>query len=121
MTTLDEFDVSLAASPAIARWFASAGYDKDPAGEQQDRLVLLAEFCRHLGQSPDDLVAGCLRTTKHGDTAISVKGRNAVQAAIDEFVASTGRTGRDAVVAGNTLRGFLIHNGVFIQGPVWRG
>ena len=121
MTTLDDFDVALAASPAIARWFASAGYDKDPAEEQQARLVLLADFCRHLGKSPDDLVAGCLRTTKGGDTAISAKGRNAVQTAIDGYVASTGRTGRDAVVAGNTLRGFLIHNGIFIQGPVWKG
>ena len=78
-------------------------------------------FCRYEDTSPDDLVAGCLRTTKHGDTAISAKGRNAIQTAIDEFIASTGRTGRDAVVAGNALRGFLIHNGVFIQGPVWKG
>ncbi len=121
MTALDSFDVSLATSPAIARWFASAGYDKDPTDEQQARLVLLADFCRHLGKTPDDLVAGCLRTTKHGDTAISAKGRNAIQTDIDEFMAATGRTGRDAVVAGNTLRGFLIHNGVFIQGPVWKG
>ena len=27
----------------------------------------------------------------------------------------------DEPVAGNVLRGFLIHNGVFIQGPVWKG
>ena len=105
----------------VERWFASAGYDQDPVAEQQARLTLLADFCRHLDKSPDELVAGCLRTTKHGDTAISAKGRNAIQAAIDEFTAATGRTGRDAVVAGNTLRGFLIHNGVFIQGPVWTG
>lgn len=43
-----------------------------------------------------------------------------MQAAITGFVAGTGLTGRDAVAAGNTLRGMLIHNGVFIQGPVWR-
>jgi hypothetical protein len=121
VSALDHFDVSLAASPAIARWFASAGHDRDPATEQQERLVLLADFCRHVGKSPDELVAGCLRTTKHGDTAISGKGRTAVQAAIDGFMAASGRTGRDAVVAGNTLRGFLIHNGIFIQGPVWKG
>jgi hypothetical protein len=121
VSTLDHFEVSLAASPAIARWFESAGYDQDPAPEQQSRLVLLADFCLHQGTSPDELVAGCLRTTKQGDTAISAKGRNAVQAAIGEFMAATGRTGREAVVAGNVLRGFLIHNGVFIQGPVWRG
>lgn len=121
MSSLDQFDVSLASSPAIARWFESAGYDKDPAAEQQERLVLLADFCRHMGQPPDEIVAGCLRTTKHGDTAISAKGRNAIQAAIDQFMAATGRTDRDAVVAGNVLRGFLIHNGVFIQGPIWKG
>jgi hypothetical protein len=121
MTSLDQFDVSLASSPAIARWFESAGYDKDPAAEQQERLVLLADFCRHMDQPPDDILVGCLRTNKHGETAISAKGRNAIQSAIDDFMAATGRTGRDAVVAGNVLRGFLIHNGVFIQGPVWKG
>ena len=111
----------LAESPAVRRWFASAGYDEDPPEEQQARLALLAGFCEGQGQTPDDLVAGCLRTTKSGDTAISAKGRNAIQAAIGEFVAASGLTGREAVSTGNTLRGFLIHNGVFIQGPVWRG
>lgn len=111
----------LAGSPAVRRWFESAGYDADPPGDQEARLALLDGFCRHQGKSPDELVAGCLRTTKLGETAISAKGRNAVQAVIEEFVASTGRSGREAVVAGNVLRGFLIHNGVFIQGPVWKG
>jgi hypothetical protein len=120
MSTVEDIVVSLE-SPSVARWFASAGYDQDPPIEQEARLALLTGFCRHLEKSPDELVAGCLRTTKHGDTAISAKGRNAIQAAIGEYVASTGRTDRDAVVAGNTLRGFLIHNGVFIQGPVWKG
>jgi len=111
----------LAASHTVRRWFESAGYDSDPSEEQEARLALLAGFCQREGKSPDELVAGCLRTTKVGDTAISAKGRTAMQAAIEDFVASTGRAGRDAVVAGNTLRGFLIHNGVFIQGPVWTG
>ena len=111
---------ALTESTVVRRWFASAGYDADPPDEQEARLELLAAFCAHVGQSPEELVASCLRTTKHGDTAISAKGRTAMQEAIETFVASTGRTGRDAVAAGNTLRGFLIHNGVFIQGPVWR-
>jgi hypothetical protein len=25
------------------------------------------------------------------------------------------------VVSGNTLRSFLVHNGIFIQGRAWRG
>jgi hypothetical protein len=55
--SLDQFDIPLAASRAIARWFASTGYDKDPVDEQRTRLTLLADFCRHVDQSPDDLVA----------------------------------------------------------------
>lgn len=31
------------------------------------------------------------------------------------------KTGKDAVVNGNIVRGFFIHNGAPIQGPVWRG
>ena len=120
MSTVNDIVVSLG-SPSVARWFTSAGYDEDPPVEQEERLAFLTAFRHHLGESPDEVVAGCLRTTKQGDTAISAKGRNAIQTAIDEFVASTGRTDREAVVAGNALRGFLIHNGVFIQGPVWRG
>ncbi|MGH8998164.1 MAG: hypothetical protein ACRDY7_02095, partial [Acidimicrobiia bacterium] len=98
-----------------------AGYDDAPAGDRDARVELVAAFCCHMGRDPDELVAGCLRTTKQGGTGISAKGRKAMQSAIEEFVAATGRTGRDAVVTGNTLRGLLIHNGVFIQGPVWRG
>jgi hypothetical protein len=121
MTPTTNASAALAESPAVQRWFASARYDEDPAEEQQARLSLLARFCERQGQTPDGLVAGCLRTTKSGDTAISAKGRNAIQEAIDEFVTSVGLTGREAVINGNMLRGFLIHNGVFIQGPVWRG
>ena len=29
-------------------------------------------------------------------------------------------TGKDAVVNGNIIRGFLVHNGIFIQGRAWR-
>jgi hypothetical protein len=111
----------VAGSSAVKRWFASAGYDADPPEEQAARLELVAAFCAHMGMDPDELVASCLRTAKTGGTAISAKGRKAMQAAIDQFVAARGQTGREAVVAGNQLRGLLIHNGVFIQGPVWRG
>jgi hypothetical protein len=35
---------------------------------------------------------------------------------IESYVAERGLTGRDAIVVGNRIRGFLVHNGVFIQG-----
>lgn len=108
-------------SDAVRRWFASAGYGDDPPGEQEARLALLAGFCAHAGTTPDQWVATCLRTTKSGDTAISAKGRAAADESIESFVAESGWEGRDAVVNGNVLRGFLIHNGIFIQGRAWRG
>jgi len=112
---------AIADSPHVWRWFESAHYDEDPAEERQQKLALLAEFCDHIGESPSELVTGLLRITKDGDTAIRAKRREAVNTAIEEFVEKRGDTGRAAVVTGNTIRGFMVHNGIMIQGRVWRG
>ncbi len=111
----------LAGDPLVRRWFESAHLDDDPQEEKDQRLRLLALFCDHTGQSPEELVKGLLRTTKEGDTAISSKRREAMNVTIEEFVDRQGFTGRDAVVNGNVLRSFLVHNGIFIQGRAWRG
>jgi hypothetical protein len=102
--------------PEVRRWLTGSGYDARPA-EQAGMLDSVRGFCEFTGQTPAGLVASCLRETPEG-LAISAKGRRAVQAAIEQYVASRGLTGRDAIVAGNHVRGFLVHNGVFIQGPV---
>jgi hypothetical protein len=110
----------LAQDPAVRRWFESAKFDDDPAEVQTHKLALLADFCDHTGQQPGELVAGLLRTTKDGHTAIAAKKRIAMNNAIDEFVEKCGFTGKDAVINGNVIRGFLVHNGIFIQGRAWR-
>ena len=110
----------LAQDPAVRRWFESAKLDDDPSEVQTHKLALLADFCNHTGQQPGELVAGLLRTTKDGHTAIAAKKRIAMNATIDEFVEKSGFTGKDAVVNGNVIRGFLVHNGIFIQGRAWR-
>jgi hypothetical protein len=95
-------------SPAVQRWLQKAGH--------QDRLLEdLADFCRYCDSTPEQLVASCLRQTAAG-TAISTKGRRRMEETIESYVAERGLTGRDAIVVGNRIRGFLIHNGVFIQG-----
>ena len=120
--TSPAFDAaSVASAPTVGRWFTSARYDNDPDEEKQARYQLLADFCNHIEQSPDELVQSLIRTTKKGDLAISSKRRTAVDASINEFVEKAGYTGRDAVVNGNTLRSFLVHNGIFIQGRAWTG
>ncbi len=111
----------VANEPMVRRWFESARLDDDPEAEKERRLRLLAEFCDPTGQAPGELVTGLLRTTKAGDTAISAKRRETMNAAIDEFVEKAGLTGKDAVVSGNIIRSFLVHNGIFIQGRAWRG
>ena len=111
----------LTEQPAVRRWFESGHLDELSQEEQTHRLALLADFCNHTGQQPGELAAGLLRTTKDGDTAISAKRRTAMNATIDEFVEKSGFTGKDAVVNGNIIRSFLVHNGIFIQGRAWRG
>jgi hypothetical protein len=112
----------IASSETVRRWFDSAGHEEEPPEEQHRRLALLAEFSAFAGRSPDELVAGCfLRKKATGDKFASVKARQAMNESIAEFVAKKGFEGREAVAAGNVLRSFLIHNGVFIQGGAWRG
>jgi hypothetical protein len=52
---------------------------------------------------------------------VSVKRRVTMNEWIDAFVREQGWTGKDAVANANVIRGFLIHNAILIQGPVWRG
>ena len=112
----------IASSETVRRWFDSAGHGEEPAEEQQRLLALLAEFSAFTGRSPDELVAGCfLRKKATGEKFVSGKARQAINDSIAEFVAKKGFEGREAVAAGNIVRGFLIHNGVFIQGGAWRG
>lgn len=104
----------LAASPAVRRWFEHTGYEGKERRNQV--LELLAGFCRATGQTPEQLVESCFRTTDEGAKKISIKGRRAMEAAITSYVAERGETGYAATVAGNMLRSFLIHNGVYMQG-----
>ena len=113
--------IELAENPAVRRWFTSANLDDLDAESQTHRLALLADFCAHTGQQPEELVSGLLRTTKDGDTAISAKRRTLMNDTINEFVEKSGATGKDAVIKGNIIRSFLVHNGIFIQGRAWRG
>jgi len=62
-----------------------------------------------------------VRKKATGERFLSVKRREAINGWLDEFAAEQGWTGKQAVVNANVVRSFLIHNGVLIQGRVWRG
>lgn len=104
-------------SAAVRRWLERSGHADAPADQQEQLLTHLADFCTYTGQSPEELIQSCFRQTAAG-TAISAKGRKRMQETIDGFVADRGLSGHNAIVTGNHIRGFLVHNGVFIQGRV---
>ncbi|GIX45958.1 MAG: hypothetical protein KatS3mg131_0169 [Candidatus Tectimicrobiota bacterium] len=80
----------------------------------EERLRLLAAFCAYVGQSPDALVAACLRHTEAG-TAIDAAGRRRLAAQIAAFAQQLPGDRRQQVFGGNVVRSFLIHNGIMLQ------
>jgi hypothetical protein len=107
---------------SVKQWLAGSVLAQDSAEIRKQKLAILVGFCDKVGKSPGELVAFCiLRKKATGERFLSVKRRQAINDWLDEFAAEQGWTGKQAVVNANVVRSFLIHNGVFIQGPVWRG
>jgi predicted Fe-S protein YdhL (DUF1289 family) len=102
----------LAVQETVGRWLRA--YDaqwnvRQTDGETRAKLEVLARFCAACGRQPDELVAWLFRPTPEGPR-IRLKRRREVMALIDQFEAEGG--GR---AAGNTVRSFLIHNGVALS------
>jgi hypothetical protein len=107
---------------SVEQWVAGSGLGQDPAEVREQKLRILADFCAKVEKSPDELVAFCiLRKKATGERFLSVKRRETINSWLEEFAAEQGWTGKQAVVNANVVRSFLIHNGVLIQGRVWRG
>lgn len=107
---------------SVRQWAAGSGHQHDPPEVREYKLWVLASFCAKVRKPPDELVAFCiLRKKVTGERFLSVKRREVINGWLDEFAFEQGWTGKQAVVNANVVRSFLIHNGVLIQGPVWRG
>jgi hypothetical protein len=89
----------------------------DPAADDPERLAMLEAFCRHIARTPDQIIA---ETTmlKDGERRIRVKGRERYAALIDEWQAQQEGSRIRKAKWGNTVRSFLIHNGVLLQSGV---
>jgi hypothetical protein len=85
----------------------------DPANDDPDRLPALEAFCRYAGCDPDQIIK---ETTmlKDGEKRIRVKGRERYAALIDEWQATVEGSRIRKGKFGNTVRSFLIHNGVLL-------
>ncbi len=86
----------------------------DPATDDPERLPILEAFCRFAGADPDTIIRECTRIDKAGDRRISVKGRRKWSDLIDQFQAQVEGSRIRKAKWGNTVRSFLIHNGILL-------
>lgn len=86
----------------------------DPATDDPERLPILEAFCRFAGVDPDTIIQECTRIDKAGDRRISVKGRRKWSDLIDQFQAQVEGSRVRKAKWGNTVRSFLIHNGILL-------
>jgi len=100
---------------SVSTWFQGLkeqwGNDPEDAAA---RLEILRCFCQFVGKDPDAVIRECLRTAE-GQTNISIKGRRLYDQKIREFQDSVEGDPRRKAHWGNTIRSFLIHNGIFLQ------
>jgi hypothetical protein len=90
----------------------------DPTADPS-RLKVLEEFCRFVELDPDEVLKDCLLEKEGKETKISIKGRRRMAEKISEFQAlGEGLSSRDRAHRGNTIRSFLIHNGILLQAGV---
>ena len=105
----------------VGVWFED--YKKQWAGRAEDltsRLDILRRFCEFVGKDPDSVIQECLHTSE-GQTKISIRGRRYYDDMIREFQESVEGDARLRIHCGNTIRSFLIHNGIFLQSGLQLG
>jgi hypothetical protein len=78
------------------------------------RAAALERFCELTGRDPDEMIADCTREVESGKR-IRIKARREYSEKIAEFQRSAGADVRATGRAGNIIRSFFIHNGIFMQ------
>jgi hypothetical protein len=108
----------MAESAAVRTWVAGLReqWGEEPA-DMATRIERLARFCEFVEQDPDTIIAECSREVE-GGKRIRIKKRRFYSEKIDEFQRSVDGDTRAQTRAGNVVRSFMIHNGIFMQGGV---
>ncbi len=79
------------------------------------RIGTLERFCRYVQREPDVIIEECSREVE-GGKRIRIKKRRFYSEKIDEFQQSLDGDAKAQTRAGNIVRSFMIHNGIFMQG-----
>ena len=81
------------------------------------RVETLGKFCQFVEQDADAVIAACSREVESGKR-IRIKERRFYTEKIAEFQESVDGDARAKGRAGNVVRSFFIHNGIFMQAGV---
>lgn len=92
----------------------------DPAHDGSDRLEILAAFCRFVDRDPDTIIKECVIVKPEGKR-IRASARRRYAEAIAAFQAQVEGPRLQRTRWGNTIRSFLIHNGVLLQSGLQGG
>lgn len=82
-----------------------------------ERIATLGRFCSFVEREPDAIIEECSRDVE-GGKRIRLKKRRFYSEKIEEFQRSVNGDARFQMRAGNVVRSFMIHNGIFMQGGV---
>jgi len=112
----------LASYAAVGAWLDSLRqhWGGDPANDDPERLDILEAFCRFADNDPDEIIAGCV-LVRDGEKRIRAKGRQRYAGLIAEFQSGVEGSRLRRAKWGNTVRSFLIHNGILLQSGVQGG
>jgi len=91
-------------------------WGEEPA-DMEGRIATLERFCALVERDPDAIIEECSREVE-GGKRIRIKKRRFYSEKIDEFQRSVDGDARAQTRAGNVVRSFMIHNGIFMQGGV---
>lgn len=91
-------------------------WGSEPA-DFHEQLDVLRRFCQFVDRDPDTIIAECSREVESGKR-IRIKARRFFSEKIAEFQATVEGDARAQGRAGNAVRSFMIHNGIFMQSGV---
>jgi hypothetical protein len=91
-------------------------WGEEPA-DMGARVETLERFCAFVERGPDTIIEECSREVE-GGKRIRIKKRRFYAEKIDDFQGSVDGDARAQTRAGNVVRSFMIHNGIFMQGGV---
>ena len=107
---------------SVQAWFQGLRqhWGGDPEHDDPERLQILEAFCRFVDKDPDTIIKECT-IVRDGQKRISVKGRRRYADLIAQFQAQVQGSRIKRAKWGNTVRSFLIHNGILLQAGIQAG